>query len=97
MLMNFSRGCGSVLHTIGHIPVSPDTNSTNSSSDGYHSDSADSSIGDCTAEMVQLYRKIYLTNRSNVLCTLNSMPQLSRNSKLKEKILFSIIVVSNWQ
>ncbi|SPP89943.1 uncharacterized protein LOC117591458 [Drosophila guanche] len=100
LLMNFSRGCEVVLQTMGpesvppgHPAMSKATMATGGSScsDGYHSDDSASDDG---SEIVSLYRNLYIENRADALEALDSLPQLKHAHSLKEKILFSMIVLS---
>lgn len=95
LLMNFSRGCDTVLGIMGPLtnttPSSPSINSYGS--DGYHSD-CDQFGEDCNAELVRQYRVLYIKNRTGTLESLDKLAQLKHVHYLKVKILFSIIVVS---
>lgn len=95
LLMNFSRGCDTVLGIMGPLtlatPSSPSINSYGS--DGYHSDS-DQFHDETNTELVRQYRVLYIKNRTSTLESLDKLVQLKHVHYLKEKILFSIIVVS---
>lgn len=90
LLMNFSRGCDTVLSLMGPTtaPSSPSNSCCNS--DGYHSDSDSEENYN---ELVQQYKSLYIKNRAEALNALDALPQLKRGHHLKTKILFSIIVV----
>lgn len=70
-------------------PPSPSGNSS-TGSDGYHSDPE---VEASDAEMVRLYRTLYVQHRNETLTALDQLAQLKRTNHLKAKILFSIIVV----
>uniref|UniRef100_A0A182M7M0 Mitochondria-eating protein n=2 Tax=Myzomyia TaxID=59140 RepID=A0A182M7M0_9DIPT len=96
LLMNYSRGCDTVLGLMGPIatlpPSSPTSNGCSSGgSDGYHSDS---DIDETNSELVRQYSVTYSKNRIDTLDSLNSLPQLKHAHQLKAKILFSIIVLA---
>lgn len=93
LLMNFSRGCDTVLGIMGPLtaPSSPSINSYGS--DGYHSDS-DQFHDENNTELVRQYRVLYIKNRTSTLESLDKLVQLKHVHFLKVKILFSIIVVS---
>ncbi|XP_040175537.1 uncharacterized protein LOC120908522 isoform X1 [Anopheles arabiensis] len=96
LLMNYSRGCDTVLGLMGPIatlpPSSPTSNGCSSGgSDGYHSDS---DIDETNSELVRQYSVMYSKNRIDTLDSLNALPQLKHAHQLKAKILFSIIVLA---
>ncbi|CAO1426453.1 unnamed protein product [Diamesa hyperborea] len=93
LLMNFSRGCSSVLNIMESIPkMSPISLSGGSGSDGYHSDPDHSD--DQKSELVKQYNILYEKTRVETLEALNSLQELKKAQILKSKILFSIIVLA---
>ncbi|KAL5284312.1 hypothetical protein ACFFRR_006537 [Megaselia abdita] len=106
LLMNFSRGCDVILNLMGPDDIIPprgsvsekgkvgtDGSSNSSFSDGYHSDDSATHNSE-ESDLVNSFKKLYTQSRTETLEALDHLPQLKQSHSLKEKILFSIIVLS---
>uniref|UniRef100_A0A1B0CUS3 Mitochondria-eating protein n=1 Tax=Lutzomyia longipalpis TaxID=7200 RepID=A0A1B0CUS3_LUTLO len=94
IMMNFARGCDSVLRLMGPITVPSSPGGYSCCSDGYHSDSADSLPDETNSELIRNFSMLYSKNRVEIMEYLDSIPQLKNAFYLKTKILFSIIVLA---
>ncbi|KAL4711617.1 hypothetical protein ACJJTC_003634, partial [Scirpophaga incertulas] len=108
VLMSYSRGCAAVLSQMSEgernrdrqrdretattdTPRSP----TDSSSDGYHSDSDDSQqLPDSRSKVVSQYGAVWALAAAEALPALAALAPLAQSPHLKYKIVFSIAVLS---
>ncbi|XP_047035894.1 uncharacterized protein LOC124641753 isoform X3 [Helicoverpa zea] len=98
VLMTYSRGCAAVLGQMcEEEPASSDATtprSTDSASDGYHSDSDDSNQHPDRSKLVSQYAAVWSRAADETIPALSALEQLRHTPHLKYKIVFSVVVLS---
>ncbi|KAJ8709477.1 hypothetical protein PYW08_009481 [Mythimna loreyi] len=99
VLMTYSRGCAAVLSQMSEEERSSNNDaaaprSTDSASDGYHSDSDDSQQHPDRSKLVSQYAAVWSRAADEVLPALAGLEQLRHTPHLKYKIVFSVVVLS---
>ncbi|CAH0697240.1 unnamed protein product [Spodoptera exigua] len=98
VLMTYSRGCAAVLTQMcedqGSNTESVTPRSTDSASDGYHSDSDDSQQHPDRSKLVSQYAAVWSRAADEAIPALSALEPLRHTPHLKYKIIFSVVVLS---
>ncbi|XP_050553814.1 uncharacterized protein LOC118270408 isoform X2 [Spodoptera frugiperda] len=98
VLMTYSRGCAAVLSQMcedqGTNTESTTPRSTDSASDGYHSDSDDSQQHPDRSKLVSQYAAVWSRAADEAIPALSALEPLRHTPHLKYKIVFSVVVLS---
>ncbi|CRK92090.1 CLUMA_CG005657, isoform A [Clunio marinus] len=90
VIMDFSRGCKSVMSLMNNEDSSESVEDAGSASDGYHSETE----SDERKILIEEYHALYKSSRIETLKALNESQQIEIAESVKLKILFSVVVLA---